>query len=221
MFDKVLVAEDMDAINKGVLSILSDLKIKNIEQVQYCDDAYLKIKKAANDHAPFELLITDLSFVADYRKQKYSSGEELIEVLYKENPNLKVIAYSIEDRTQKVRRLVNKYGIAAYVCKGRRGLIELSEAVCAVAKNELYLSSIVENALSPNSELEIKDFDIALLKLLSEGYTQNEICLHFKKTHTSPNSLRAIEKHLNTLRVQFEANNTIHLVAIVKDLGLI
>ncbi len=221
MFKKVLVAEDMDAINRGVLSILSDLKINNIEQVQYCDDAYLKIKKAKNDNDPFELLITDLSFIADYREQKYSSGEELIEVLYKENPNLKVIAYSIEDRTQKVRKLIKKYKIAAYVCKGRRGLIELSEAIRSVAKGKLYLSPIIQNTLNPNYELEIKDIDIEILKLLSEGLTQNEISLHFKNNNTSPNSLRAIEKHLNTLRAQFEANNAIHLVAIVKDLGLI
>ncbi len=221
MFKKVLVAEDMDAINKGVLSILSDLNIKNIDQVQYCDDAYLKIKKAEKDNDPFELLITDLSFVADYREQKFISGEELIAILNKENPNLKVIAYSIEDRIQKVRRLVNKYNVSAYVCKGRRGLIELSEAVCAVAKNELYLSAIVQNALSPKSELEIKDYDITLLNLLSKGLTQNEISLYFKENEITPNSLRAIEKHLNTLRTQFEANNAIHLVAIVKDLGLI
>lgn len=221
MFDKVLVAEDMDAINKGVLSILSELNIKNIEQVQYCDDAYLKIKKADKDNSPFELLITDLSFVADYRKQKYTSGEELIEVLYKENPNLKIIAYSVEDRIQKVRRLVNKYNISAYVCKGRRGLHELSDAVNSVTNNERYLSPAVQNALSPKTELEIKDFDIELLNLLSKGLTQNEISLNFKKNNLAPNSLRAIEKHLNTLRTQFEANNAIHLVAIVKDLGLI
>ena len=221
MFDKVLVAEDMDAINKGVLSILSELNIKNIEQVQYCDDAYLKIKKADKDLAPFELLITDLSFIADYREQKYTSGEELIAILNKENPNLKVIAYSIEDRIQKVRRLVNKYSISAYVCKGRRGLIELSEAVCKVAENELYLSPSVSHALSSKSELEIKDYDIFLLDLLSKGLTQNDISLYFKENDITPNSLRAIEKHLNTLRTQFEANNAIHLVSIVKDLGLI
>jgi DNA-binding NarL/FixJ family response regulator len=221
MFNKVLVAEDMDAINKGVLSILSNLNIQSIEQVQYCDDAYLKIKKAEKDNCPFELLITDLSFIDDHREQKYTSGEELIEVLQLENPNLKIIAYTIEDKIQKVRRLVNKYGISAYVCKGRRGLIELSEAISAVAKNKMYLSPLVEHALSSKSELEIKEYDLTLLDLLSKGLTQQEISLYFKENDITPNSLRAIEKHLNTLRTQFEANNAIHLVSIVKDLGLI
>ncbi|MGC1633782.1 MAG: response regulator, partial [Gelidibacter sp.] len=39
--------------------------------------------------------------------------------------------------------------------------------------------------------------------------------------NTTPNSLSSIEKKLNKLRIQFKANNAIHLVAIVKDLGLI
>lgn len=221
MFKKVLVAEDMDDINKGVLSILTDLNIKDIGQVQYCDDAYLKIKKAVRDKFPFELLITDLSFKADHRKQKYPSGEDLIKVLKIEHPNLKIITYSIEDRLQKVRRLVNKYKIDAYVCKGRRGLVELSDAVRSVADNKQYLSPLVQNALNPKLDLEIVDFDIELLKLLSKGFTQGEISSHFKNRNVSPSSLRAIEKHISTLRTQFKANNTIHLVAIVKDLGLI
>lgn len=221
MFKKVLVAEDMDAINKGVLSILSDLQIEKIDQVQYCDDAYLKIKKAINIHSPYELLITDLSFKADHRKQKYPSGESLIEVLKKEHPNLKIIAYSIEDRLQKVKILINTYNIEAYVCKGRKGLVELYKAVNAVANNKQYVSPLVENALNSNLNLEIKEYDIELVKQLSNGLSQHEISDYFRDNNISPSSLSSIEKHLNTLRTQFNANNMIHLVSIAKDLGLI
>ena len=221
MFKKVLVAEDMDDINKGVLSILVKLSIDRIDQVQYCDDAYLKVKKAISDQSPYDLLITDLSFKADHRKQKLSSGEALIEVLKKEHPNLKIIAYSIEDRLQKVRRLINTHHIEAYVCKGRKGLVELTEAVNAVVNHQQYVSPLVENALNSTINLEIKDYDIELLKQLSNGLSQHEISKYFRDNNISPSSLSSIEKNLNTLRTQFNANNMIHLVSIVKDLGLI
>ena len=221
MFTKVLVAEDMDDINQGVYMTLSKLDITEVHQTQYCDNAYLKIRKSYLDDKPYELLVTDLSFKADHREQNYPSGEALIEKVKSEYPNLKVIAYSVEDRLQKVRTLVNNYGIEGYVCKGRNGLRELTRAITSVYNNERYLSGEVKNALSPKLDLGINDFDIELMKHLAKGLSQDEISVLFKKKNISPSSLSSIEKHLNKLRIQFGANNAIHLVAIVKDLGLI
>ncbi|WP_316930908.1 hypothetical protein [Lacinutrix jangbogonensis] len=45
MFKKVLVSDDLLSVNQGVLSVLDTLDIKDVQDVQYCDDAYLKIKK--------------------------------------------------------------------------------------------------------------------------------------------------------------------------------
>ena len=59
MFTKVLISEDLGSISKGIVSVLESLHIDNIQHVQYCDDAYLKIKKANQDEQPFDLLITD------------------------------------------------------------------------------------------------------------------------------------------------------------------
>ncbi len=221
MFTKVLVSEDMDDINKGVYAALSELGIAEIDQVQYCDDAYLKVKKAVMDKEPYQLLITDLSFTSDYRTQKYLGGEALIHELQAEHPNLKVIVFSVEDRLQRVRSLVNNYNINGYVCKSRYGLKELTQAVFSTYNDVLYLSPEVAHALSPKVNLEIEDYDIELVKQLSRGLSHDEISVHFKSKSLSPNSLSTIEKRLNKLRVQFKASNAIHLVAIVKDLGLI
>ena len=57
MFQKVLIAEDMDFINSGIKSELIKLEIKEIEYVQYCDEALLKLKRAKLDGIPFDLLI--------------------------------------------------------------------------------------------------------------------------------------------------------------------
>jgi len=221
MFKKVLVSDDLISINKGVLLNIEELGIKNVHLVQYCDDAYLKIKKAILDHDPFDLLITDLSFKVDHREQKYPSGEALIKDLKQEYPELKIIVYSVEDRLQKVRTLMYTHNVDAYVCKGRKGLSELADAIRRVSKNEKYLSPQIEDSLSHKIDLEVDDYDIELVRLLANGMSQDEISAHFKNLTISPSSLSSIEKRLNKLRIQFKANNAIHLVAIVKDLGLI
>ncbi len=221
MFKKVLLAEDMEDINKGVTTLLSELGIQEVQQVQYCDDAYLKIQKAILDEKPYELIITDLSFKKDYRSQKYPNGPDLIKKIKQEVPGLKIIVYTVEDRLQPVRNLFNIHGINGYVCKTRQGLKNLSLAIKEVFLGNQYLSPEVINALSSNSDLDIDNYDIELLNNLSKGMSQEEISALYKKNNISPASLSSIEKRLNKLRIDFNANNAIQLIAIVKDLGLI
>jgi DNA-binding NarL/FixJ family response regulator len=221
MFKKILIADDLGSINKGVLTILRDVNIDNVIQVQYCDDAYLKIKKAIIDKEPFDVLITDLSFKEDHREQTIVSGEGLIAVLRNEYPDLKIIVYSVDDRLQKVRSLVSKFNINGYVCKGRNGLLELTQAIKTINNNTLYLSPQVTNALSRHKDIDIDDFDISLISHISKGLVQDEISQIYKESGITPSSLSSIEKRLNKLKIQFNAKNTTHLVATAKDLGLI
>lgn len=221
MFVKVLVAEDMDDIGKGVVTTLQELGIQEIHQVQYCDDALLKIKKATLDRAPYDLLITDLSFNLDHRSQKIASGDALVSVVRKENPEMKIIMYSIEDRAQKIRHLVKDLGINAYVSKGRHGLKDLSQSVEFVFENKLFLSEQIKNALLPHQDFEVQEYDLILLDKLSHGKSQEEISTELKKEGITPSSLSTIEKRLNKLKIEFKAKNAIHLVAKAKDLGLI
>ncbi len=221
MYKKVLIVDDLGSINQGVISVTNALNISNVIQSQYCDDALLKIKRAVFDKSPFDLIITDLEFKTDYREEKITNGQDLVKAIRQLYPELKIIVYSVEDRLQKVRTLVTKLLINAYVCKGRKGLTELSTAIENVANNELYVSPLVKQALSQKIEIEIDDFDIVLMKQLSNGLLQDEICNYLKKENITPNSLSTIEKRLNKLKVQFRANNATHLVAIVKDSGLI
>ena len=221
MFKKVLIAEDFDIVNKGVVTTLKELNITNITTVKYCDDAELRLKKALHDAEPFELLITDLSFNADHRNQKYVSGEDLIAIAKVIQPTLKIIVFSVDDRLQKVRSLIQTYNINGYVCKDRYDAKELTKAIEEVYQNKVYLSTKVKLALEPKSNLEIDDYDIDLVKFLSKGLLQSEISEYLKKQKIYPNSLSSIEKHLNILKIQFKAKNAIHLVSIFKDLGLI
>ena len=93
MFQKVLIAEDMDYINSGIKSELKTLKIPQIDFVAYCDEALLKLKKAIIENNPFDLLISDLSFVEDAHDQQLKSGEALIFEARKLFPDLKIIVF--------------------------------------------------------------------------------------------------------------------------------
>ncbi len=221
MFTKVLIADDLGSINSGVASVLNDLGIMEVIQVHYCDDAYLKIKSASLNKNPIKLLITDLSFIPDHREQNFNSGEDLVKILKKEHPELKVIVYSVEDATPLIKRFINDFKIEGFVCKGRNGLIELKEAVESVSNNQTYLSPQLKALLNKKEHQEIDDYDIELLRLMSLGKSQVEISTFFKDNNISPSGLSSIEKRLNRLRVNFKATNAIHLVSIAKDMGLI
>ena len=219
MFKKVLIAEDFGSISKMLQDLLTELGV--VDFAQYCDDAYLKLKSATLKQDRYDLLIADLSFKADHRTQVYKTGEELIAAVHKENPDLKIIVFSMEEKLQRVRTLIEQYGVKSYVCKGRNGVSELTQAIRSTANDEQYLSPQIACAFNENQNLEIEDYDIELMRHLSLGYSNKEISQQFEITKVGPSSLSSIEKRLNRLRIQFKANNATHLVAIVKDIGLI
>ncbi len=221
MFKKVLVAEDMDSINHAVASVLNELNIPEIAHAQYCDKAWLLAKKASQDGEPFDLLICDLSFKEDHRDEKIKSGKELIALLKSEYPYLKVLVNSIEDHPQTVKELWESGNIDGYVCKDRRGLKELKIAIAKLWEGQTYNSPTIEKALNQNNLLVLNDFEINIVKFLSNGLTQDQMQEELKTLNIKPSSKSAIEKRLKDLREEFNANTNPHLVSIMKDLQLI
>lgn len=221
MFKKILITEDIDTVSQGIMVVMDALQIDHVQTTQYCDDAYLKVKKASLDGAPFELLITDLFFAPDHRKQKITSGEDLIKMLKEEFPELNIIVFSSENRPGKIRSLFKDLQINGFVSKGRKGLKELEEAILAVREDGCHLSSEMQRTLKSEPQVEIRELDVKILQLLSEGYSQDEISHYFKENEIKPGSLSAIEKRLNFVRNLFGAKTIAHLIAITKDQGII
>ena len=222
MFGKVLIAEDMDFINSGIKAELTKLGIGQIDDVQYCDEALLKLKRAHLDNNPYDLLISDLSFEEDCKEQKINSGDELIKAIRKEFPDLKIVVFSVEDKTFRIQTLYHEYKINAYVWKSRDGLRELKQALQKIYNSEsFYISPHCANAISKSEAIEIVDYDIFLIKCLSDGYSQEEISDKLKEKKWSPTSVSSIEKKIKFLREHFNASNPTHLVSIAKDLGLV
>lgn len=221
MYTKILVVEDLNSISEGIKVLLEELNIPEIVQVQYCDDALLKLKKGVLDKQPFQLLITDLSFKKDHRNQQYTGGEDLIAIARKEFKSLDIIVYSIEDRLQRIKKLTKVYGINGYICKGRSGIKELKEGILTTAKGKAYFSPVIAQALKRKDDLNIDDFDIKLLQYLAQGFIQEEISSQLRNNNITPNSLSTIEKRINKMKILLKAQNAVQLIAVSKDMGLI
>ncbi len=220
MFKKVIIAEDHEIRNIGVINTLEELQVPDFEFVSYCDDAWHKILKQSEDGKPYDLLITDLVFDKDHREQSLISGQALIEEVRKIQPNLKIIAFSIEKKPQIIDELFKKYHINGFVSKGRNDAKELKNTIKKVYTGETSIPQELLNAIRNNSQ-EISEYDVSLLNLLSKGCKQQEISEHFKEKGLNPYSKSAIEKRLNELREILGAKNNIEMVVICKDIGII
>jgi two-component system, NarL family, captular synthesis response regulator RcsB len=221
MFQKILIAEDLDSINLAVQHVATELNIATIDHEKYCDEALLKVRRALLENEPYDLLISDLSFKDEGKKEKLQSGEALIDAIKQIQPNLKVVVYSVEDKSYRIKSLFEKLHVDAFVLKGRESLYQLKIAIKTVAQNKTYISPEVHHVLQNKTGSQIDEFDIHLLKHLSYGITLEEIENVFKEKGIKPSSKSTIEKRLGKLKILFKANNPVHLMAIAKDLGII
>ena len=222
MFTKVLIADDIDFNDLGAAQILKQLKVKEVQYAKYCDEALLKIRKAARDKQPYQLLISDLSFKADHNKNQLNSGEELIQAVRAIDPDIKIIVFSIEDRFHRIKLLFEDLEVNGYVLKGRNTMYDLKIAIEKAFNNESKnISAELQHLFQDKTTSEINDYDILLIKNLSIGISQESMEIVLKEAGISPNSKSSIEKHINKLKIYFKANNVVHLVSIAKDLGII
>lgn len=222
MFKKILIADDIDSVNLGVKSLLEKETSVEIDHVRYCDDAILKIKKAVRDGFPYELLISDLSFKQDHREVRLAGGEELIAAARKEQPEIKVIAYSVDERNFRIKSLFDTFEVDAFVSKGRDGSAQLSNAIKTIYDSDRrYISPHLNHLLADSSALEIDENDVEVLHYLSKGMSQEEIAKTLQQLKRTSSSLSSMEKRINKLKIVFKARNLAHLVSIAKDMGLI
>ncbi|WP_431163279.1 DNA-binding response regulator [Flagellimonas beolgyonensis] len=213
MFKKVLIAEDFQDTNQGIVETLrTQCNIPVIQEELYCDKAYNRLKLSQSQNEPFDLLITDLFFKKDHVDRRLTSGLELIRAAREIQPDLKVIVNSMEDNPAKVNPLFKDENINAYVCKGRHGLSELVKAIQEVYHNRTYVSPQISLNVSDNV-FELDEFDIMILKDLANGLTKKEISERLKQQNITPNSESTIDKRVSRLFDEFGAKNTNHLLA--------
>lgn len=222
MFQRVLIAEDHSATNTGLEEVVRSLNIDHIDTAKYCDDALLKIRAALQNNAPYDLLITDLSFKEDHRKRQLTSGEELINAVREIQPELKVIVFSIEHRVGKVKKLLENYNINGYVEKGREESKDIEKAILSVYDKKVYCSRGIQQKLHHSKNLlQIDEYDTLALQLMVKGLTQKQIAVYFQEHHIPASSIRSIENRFNRLKLFFDAKNSAQLIANAIERGFI
>jgi DNA-binding NarL/FixJ family response regulator len=221
MDTKILMVDSFDCVSSSVGHILKKNSVIETDYVNYCDDAYLKIKRAIYDKSPYHLLICDLNFKKDSRNTKLNSGEELITAIKKLQPDINIIVFSEEMKSFRIRSLLKKFEINAFVHKRNDNIIVLEKAIEAVFVEEIKKPLLKFEDISQNTLVDLKEYELLILKLISNGYKLDKISSELKKLELKPSSESSIEKCLNKLRIHFNARNNVHLIALTKDLGLI
>ena len=219
MFKKIIIAEDYESANISVQKALDDLDIKNSKYVSYCDDAFSSIKMNIQENTPFELLITDLSFDEDHRKQNIENGKQLIAAVREIQPDIKVIVFSGEKKAGIIEDLFENQNINGYVKKGRDDVKDLKKGIKAVYNNEKHLSYDLKGA--EKNAFEFSAYDTNLVSLLAKGMFLKDIPDYLKRNNIKPASMSAVEKRLKDIKDSLDINSNEQLIAFCKDFGII
>ncbi len=221
MYTKILIAEDHDSDKNSMVTSLKELGIQTVDQVQFCDDALLRIRKGLHEQQPYELLITDLSFTPAFGKNNVITGQDLIRNIQLLQPTIKVIVFSSNDKHFVIKSLLEMFQIDGYVCKGLQGLKELGTAVSTVFTGVSYYCPVAKGALEQRNVLEIGDYELIVLRLLADGKKQKDISVYLKEQNILPDSVRSIEDRISKLKDHFNATTLPQLIYIANKLGMI
>ena len=218
---KILIVEDFKSTVLSIERTLEEVQVYHVQSALYCDEAYEKIQQAVVAKQPYDVLITDLSFVEDEVPQRLKSGRDLILAAKKLDSELKIIVLSSEKKDGIITALFNDYKINAFVHKGRNDMSELKTALEKVYLSEKYISSESRASFQNMNSYEFTNYDVSLISLLANGILQKDIPEALQEKNIKPNSLSSVEKRLNLLRSSLDFTSNQQLVSFCKDLGVI
>jgi two-component system capsular synthesis response regulator RcsB len=194
---------------------------KVLDYVYYCDDALSKLIDGKAHNHSYDLLISDLYFEEDYRKQRIVSGQALIVAARQIQPDLKILVFSAETRGSIVEMLFNTHHIDGYVRKARNDAKELKSAIGKIDKKERHLPWWYVDHLKHKNAYEFKSYDIAILSLLAKGIRQKDMTPHLKQKNIRASGKSSIEKRLKHIREALGFTNNEQLIAYCKDMGIV
>ncbi|WP_126971952.1 response regulator [Gynurincola endophyticus] len=220
MIKKVLIAEDHESASISVQKTLAEIGCDQADYVYYCDDALIRIEKACQSNSSYDLLITDLYFEEDHRKQQISNGRNLIIAARAIQPDLKVLVFSAEGRSVVVEKLFGECDIDGYVRKARGDAKELMKAIHQIDNNQRYFPIQFTQELKQNNH-EFTEYDMTIISLMVQGKRQKEISEYLRDNNITPSGLSSIEKRLNYIKDVFGFSTNEQLIAHCVKIGVV
>jgi DNA-binding NarL/FixJ family response regulator len=143
------------------------------------------------------------------------SGIDLCKTILTKFPVQKILALTTFTERVFIQQMLDN-GAKGYVLKNASSE-EIMDGVNEVFNGRIYLCAEAENLLKKTheNELMITRRESGVLKLLAEGFTNQEIA---EKLFISP---LTVDSHRKNLIVKLQARNTASLIKIASDKGLI
>lgn len=221
MIRKILIAEDHESVNLSIQKTAEELKIAAIDYAYYCDDAINMIQKAIEKGDSYDLLITDLSFEEDYKKQTIKNGAALAMAARAIQPDLKILIFSAENRAAVIEKLYQDIKIDGYVRKARGDAKELKNAIKAIDMNSIFYPIELTKNSKPLNAHSFTELDLLIITQLINGQKQQQISAFLESKHISPSSLSSIEKRLKTIKEALNFTNNEQLIAYCVKMGIV
>lgn len=220
-FENILVVEDQEMANLSLRITLEAMQLPSPLHCYHTDHAISLLKKALSADRPYDLLITDLYFEDEGTAKQLPDGAELVKIAKGLQPGLKVLVFSSESKIGMIRRFYEELGIDGYVRKGRGDAQNLKDALEQIALNRRYYPREYRSLSAQQNQYDFSDYDKAIVRLLNEGYSQQEIADWLEANEMPPFGLSSVEKRLKLMRTAMNFNKNQQLVGFCKDLGII
>lgn len=201
---KIAIADDHPIVLSGVSELLNKFTHFDVVATYNSGAALLEgIAKGRPDVLLLDVHLPD------------AKGPDLVKVIHKKYPNLKILAFTSDDSFFEVKTMM-KNGCSGYLIKSAQ-LPALKEAIETIFNGGEYLElslkeELVQSlwndkkALSEHQNIQLTKREKELLKLISEGHTNTEIAGKLFLSH------RTIENNRLSLYQKLEVKNTAELI---------
>lgn len=203
----ILIVDDHDLVLKGLRFIIED----NIPSVQICSAKTGSSALELMESMTFDLVILDIG-LPDI------GGFEMIELIRKKMPEIKIITNTMHDDLWHIRKMIN-YDVEGILLKTIDSQ-KIREAINIVLDGGRYYCQEVQEIESRAQKSDFQEYNITqreldVLKLVAEGKITSDIA---KALCLSTNTVDTHRKHLME---KMNAKNTAELIVKAISLGFI
>ena len=204
----VLLVDDHAVVREGYKRLLEDNGIHVSGEAATAADAYQQFCALAPHVVVMDIALAGVSGIEGMRR-----------ILARE-PSARVLIFSMYQEIIFVRRALEA-GAAGYLTKSSAPRV-LVEAVTTVARGQRYLSHDVALALalapshsSPTDPPALSAREFEVLKLLAQGCSLDDIAKQLCRNQ------KTVANHQSAIKQKLGAHNTVQLVRIATQLGLV